>query len=269
MRPFVSRTVVNSTLLQRDHAQWLGIDAAEISVCANGISASPLNAADAKVARAEIRAKYGIAPDAVVITNVGRFSAEKGQQSIVDANAILREKPDLPPFVWLACGDGPTLPAITQAAAARQMHNIVFAGRTTAVREVLAASDVFVMPSDFEGMPNAMMEAMAAGLPCVSTNLTGALDVARDGQEALYYEPRDAVRLAAHLETLLRDPELARAMGARAQTRVHEFSVARFVDTFDTILEGVTARPAPRARQATNNLTNGRPRLRLRSPQAR
>lgn len=244
MTPFVDLVAVNSTLLRDDHAAWVGMNPAEIAVCANGIDIAPVAPAAVAEARSRIRRELGIAETTTVITNVGRFSDEKGQPWLVEANRMLLKR-NLPgPFVWLLCGDGATLPAVRAQAEALGMNNMIFLGRTNAVRDILSASDIFVMPSDFEGMPNAMLEAMAAGLPCVSTNRSGAIDVARDGIEALYYEPRDAVTLAQHLDRLMRDPAAARALGAAAAARVTEFPVERFVHAFEAaVMRTMTAGP--------------------------
>mgnify|MGYP006269550387 CR=1 FL=1 len=235
MRRYVDAMIVNSTLLQQDHAAWAGIPPQIIEVCPNGITATRLPSQEEAAARARVRASYGIADGATVILNVGRFSMEKGQPSLVEANRRLRQLKGLRPFVFLMCGDGATLEEVKASAAS--MDNMIFAGRTDRVAEFLAAADIFVMPSDFEGMPNAMMEAMAAGLPCISTNRSGALDVARHEREALYYEPRDAAGLARHLERWLQNPAEARAFGEAAARRITEFSVDRFVERFERILD--------------------------------
>jgi glycosyltransferase involved in cell wall biosynthesis len=244
MLPMVSKTIVNSTLLQADHAAWVDEPKEEIAVCANGIDITPWPAEQVQEARTRIRRAHGIDDGTVAIVNVGRFSLEKGQASIVEANRLLLERGTAPPFVWLLCGDGPTLPDVKGRADALGMTNIKFLGRTDRVREILCAGDIFVMPSDFEGMPNAMMEAMTHGLACVSTNRTGALDVARPGVEALYYEPRNALHLAMHLQRLLDCPRTRAEFGAAAESRIGEFSVRRTVETFEGILDGITARGA-------------------------
>ena len=243
MLPRVSKVVVNSTLLQRDHAAWVGMDPAAIAVCPNGITATRLDPERAAAARAELRAAHGIAADDIVILNVGRFSNEKGQMSLVEANHLLLQRGTAPPYRIVLCGDGVTLAPVQAAAASHGMTNMIFPGRTDRVRDWLSAADIFVMPSDFEGMPNAMMEAMAAGLPCVSTTMSGALDVARPDREALYYEPRHALQLAQHLERLMQHRDEARAFGCAAKARIEEFSVNRFVTDFETVLDDVRRQP--------------------------
>lgn len=239
MSRYVDAIVTNSTQLKADHANWLMVKEDTITACPNGITIETLPPAEAAERRHAVRAALRIPESARVIVNVGRFSAEKGQQSIVDANALLLERSPSSDAIFLLCGDGPTLAPVRDSAFSRGMTNIRFLGRTDRVQDYLCAADIFVMPSDFEGMPNAMMEAMAYGLPCVSTNRSGALDIARDGIEALYYEPRDAAQLARHLATLLDDPAKASAMGRRARERMQQFTVRRFADHFDRILDAV------------------------------
>ena len=239
MLPQVSRVIVNSTALQHDYATWVGTEPEAIAVCANGIDIAGLPVAEAARLRAQVRDRHKIAPATIVIVHVGRFSGEKGQQSLLNANLHLRERLPGHDICFILCGDGPTMPSVQEFAAKHAMSNVIFAGRTTEVRAYLAAGDIFVMPSDFEGMPNAMMEAMAEGLPCISSDRSGALDVARDREEALYYPPRDDQALARHLERLIRDPDERRRLGSRAQARMKEFTVARFIDHFERLMDDV------------------------------
>ncbi len=239
---WASAIIVNSTFLRRDHSEWSGVAEERIRVCANGVDPGPARpAAERAAVRQRVRAELGASDDTVLIVNVGRFSPEKGQRTIIEANAMLLKRTMPVPFLWALCGDGPTLEPLQQLAQSTGAENIRFLGRTTGVKDVLLAADIFVMPSDFEGMPNAMMEAMTAGLPCISTNRSGAMDVARDGSEALYYEPRDALGLAQHLRALLEHPEERQRLGAAAASRISEFTVERSTKTFDGVLSEVTA----------------------------
>lgn len=239
MQPLVDAVIVNSTPLQRDYAAWLDIDAARIAVCANGIDVAVRPPAEIAAARARIRGQFGIPADAVVILNVGRFSEEKGQMSIARADVELLRRYPRGGFYWLLCGDGPTLDGVRAFAAAQGLRNILFAGRTDEVPAFLSAADLFVMPSDFEGMPNAMMEAMAYGLACVSTSRSGAVDIARDGREALYYAPGDVDRLVEHVARLIDQPALRSGMGRAAAERIKEFSVSHSVETFERVLGAI------------------------------
>jgi glycosyltransferase involved in cell wall biosynthesis len=236
MTPYVSAVITNSTPLRDDHAQWIGIDPSRIDVCANGIELLRLDEAQITEKRRAMRAQLGIADDVQVAINVGRFSAEKGQHTIVAINQRLMRDYG-PRVLWLLCGDGPTLAPVRAQAEAAGMTNVRFLGRITGVQDYLCASDIFVMPSDFEGMPNAMMEAMACGLPCVSTDRSGAIDVARHGQEALFYQVGDLVAMEQHVRFLLDHPDDARAMGRRAQLRLTEFSIGRSLERFEQILD--------------------------------
>jgi glycosyltransferase involved in cell wall biosynthesis len=245
MWPHVATIITNSTLLREDHARWLGFAPDRIRVCANGIDVVPLTHAEIAAKRAQVRERLGIRDHVWVISNVGRFSPEKGQGSLFAANERLRSRYPAGALVWVLCGDGRTMKDFQDQTASLAINNVIFVGRTNDVHDYLCASDAFVMPSDFEGMPNAMMEAMGCGLPCVSTNRSGALDVARDGIEALYYEPRNIDQLVRHLERLIDNKEEARAMGQRAMLRMREFSVQRFVHTFEqTLASGVMTQQA-------------------------
>jgi glycosyltransferase involved in cell wall biosynthesis len=237
MLPQTSAVIVNSTLLRDDYAAWTGTSPQRIKVCPNGISIETFSPAERTAIRDEVRRSYGISEDAVVVTSVARFSPEKGQRSLIEASRLLREQPAARPIVWLLAGDGSLLEDSRRQAQADGADNIVFAGRTRDVARILAASDIFVMPSRFEGMPNAMMEAMASGLASISTTRSGALDIARDGIEAVYYEADDVPRLAALVRQLVDQRERALQIGEAAAERLRRFDVPAFVAGFESILE--------------------------------
>lgn len=227
--------IVNSSLLRDDYAQWAGIDSQQIAVCANGTNLEVPPSSEMAASRCRARAAWGVAADGIVVSNVGRFSPEKGQQRLIRALALLPAE-IASRVTCVLCGDGITLDEVRTLANSLSVTNVRFVGRTTNVWELLAASDIFVMPSDYEGMPNAMMEAMAAGLPCVSTTRSGIRDVARDSIEALFFEPDDDAQLARHLQYLIDYPEAASKLGQAAAHRIGHFTVERLVDCFETAI---------------------------------
>lgn len=239
MAPVLDGIIVNSTFLQDDYSGWVKVAKEKILVCPNGIEPHPLNEKERLFHRNEIRGRYSISDNAIVFMNVGRFSTEKGQTLMAEAFKRLADKYGQENLFCILCGDGPTMEEIKGFAGTNNLKNIIFTGRTGDVHLYLSAADIFVMPSDFEGMPNAMMEAMACGIPCVSTNMTGALDVARDGKEALYVDAGSVEQLFEKLCYLIDNPEERLRLGNSGRERLKEFSVERMVSLFNRHLERI------------------------------
>jgi glycosyltransferase involved in cell wall biosynthesis len=242
MVPWTDAIIVNSSLLRADYAQWMGIAPGRIDICPNGIEPAPNEPDLVARLRLEIRQRLNIPAGAFVLSNIGRFSAEKGQLLLLRAYERLVRETGREDLYAVLCGDGPLLSEARAFAESRGLSHVVFPGRVEDVVSYLSASDVFIMPSNFEGMPNAMMEAMAMGLPCVSTNRSGALDIARDGREALFVETGDAAGLANGIGKLLLDPAERSRLGANARLRLEDFSMEKMTMRFNAILAGVAAR---------------------------
>lgn len=120
---------------------------------------------------------------------------------------------------------------------------VAFLGGRTDVPELLARAEVFVLPSDSEGLPNALLEALAAGTPSVATDIPGNRDVARDGEEALLVPPGDSERLAHALTRVLSDRALASRLGEAGRKRAREFDLERTADCYSELFRSL-ARPA-------------------------
>jgi glycosyltransferase involved in cell wall biosynthesis len=226
MIPFLSGILVNSTPLQEDYAAWLNVSKEKIAVCPNGIDPYHITENEYMSYRMDIRKRYNIDNNAVVIINVGRFSKEKGQLLLAKAFKDVQLNYDNAVYC-LMCGDGYTKEAVKEYAAVNGLKNIIFTGRIDNVQEFLCASDLFVMPSDFEGMPNAMLEAMGYGLPCISTRRSGAMDVARDNIEALYIDVGSVEQLADKLLYLINRPDERSRLGRNARERLQDFSIEK------------------------------------------
>lgn len=101
-------------------------------------------------------------------------------------------------------------------------------GDVNNVREFLQASDIFVLPSLFEGLPNSLLEAMACGLPIIATNIGGITDVVRDNTDGILIEPGNQEHLQMAITRLLEDPKLAENLGRSARKRIaQEYSLDR------------------------------------------
>lgn len=149
---------------------------------------------------------------------VGRFSAEKNLQALVEAVAKLARGLDLE---LVLVGDGPERARLA-AAAQRLGVRLGLPGTVDHRRlpALLAGADAFVLPSWTEGHPKALLEAMSAGVPCVASDVPGNRAVLENDRTGLLFDPADPVALARALERVLGEPALARSLGERARALV-------------------------------------------------
>jgi glycosyltransferase involved in cell wall biosynthesis len=119
-----------------------------------------------KVDSSAVRAEFGLPPDAFLLGHVGRFDRDKNHTHLIAVTAEVRRR--VPNTYLLLVGDGKLRPAIEYDAVRKGVrHRVVFAGGRSDVARLLRAMDVFVFPSQFEGLGLAAVEAQAAGLPCI------------------------------------------------------------------------------------------------------
>jgi glycosyltransferase involved in cell wall biosynthesis len=162
------------------------------------------------------------------IVCVGRLVPEKGQAVLVDALARVRQAGHDVECTFV--GEGRSRARLEDAVAARGVRDAVtFTGALDrdAVRERYLAADAFCLPSFAEGLPVVLMEAMAAGLPVVTTPIAGVPELVEDGRNGLLVAPGRADRLADALAALAADPDLRQRLGAQARETVRrDFNLA-------------------------------------------
>lgn len=157
------------------------------------------------------------------IVSVGRFAYPKDYATLVEALATVDAD-----YSARLVGEGPD-GGVVAAAARRLRGSVELVGTRRDVAQLLAASDIFVLSSRSEGLPISVLEAMAAGLAVVATDVGGMSELVTDGETGFLVPPVDARALAAALGRLLRDPRLRRQFGAAARRRVErDFNLARF-----------------------------------------
>ena len=149
------------------------------------------------------------------VVGVGRFAYPKDFTTLLEAVRLV----DAPCHLRLA-GDGPGLAAVAAEVGRQGLSGRVeLLGARADIPELLAHSDVFVLSSRSEGFPVSVLEAMAAGLPVVATDVGGVAEAVEDGESGLLVPATDAEALARALERLLADGELRRRLGAAGRAR--------------------------------------------------
>lgn len=190
-------------------------------------------------ARAEARRLLDLGPDQPVVGTVGNLTAKKDQAMLLAAFATVL---DASPTARLVMVGGGPLEQDLRARAARMGigASVTFTGVRPDVPRLLPAFDVFALSSRFEGLPIALLEALAAGLPVVATTAGGIPEVVEDGREGFLVAPGDAGAMAGRLLRLIEDPELREAMGEAAATRGVGCdigpAVRRLQDLYDEVL---------------------------------
>ena len=192
-----------------------GIDPDDVMFIPNGIPAPP------PPSGSDVRAELGIAPDAPVIGTVSVLRPQKALDVLLRAtHALIGEFPGLKVLI---AGEGDRRFALEDLTAELGLEDaVMFLGVRTDVPDVLAALDVAVNSSDFEGSALSLMEYMEAARPVVATRVGGNPDLIQDGVNGRLVEPQDPGAFAAAVAELLRDPERAREMGRRGQQRRRE-----------------------------------------------
>jgi len=170
--------------------------------------------------RSEIRIELGIASDAVVLIYVGRMHLEKGVVALVQAfNRLAADFPSIH-LVLVGPDEGALTPALAEAASC--VTRVHCAGLTTQPEKYLAAADIFCLASYREGFGLSIIEAAAAGLPCVAHKIYGVTDAVVDGVTGLLVPARDVDAFVQAIAELVERPDIRENMGLAAIQRVRQ-----------------------------------------------
>jgi len=187
----------------------------------NGVEADRFRPSPADEDRGAMKDRMGIPYDAEVVTFVGPLSHDKGVDTLLLAWPQIV---DLRPRAYLllvgplrpaALAGFPTLESLTS-----DSMRIRATGEIDSVARCLRISDLFVLPTRFEGLPNSLLEAMSSGIACVASRIPSTEEITENGRSAVLVEPGDPARLVEAVAALLDDPERRRALGAAARERI-------------------------------------------------
>lgn len=190
-------------------------------------------------ARDRVRADLGLRPDDLAMIVVARLTWEKGFGVLAEALRRLPPAPNRP--VLLVAGDGPARGDVEAALRGAGTARVRMLGNRADVPDLLSAADLFVFPTLHENLSNALLEAMAHGLPVVASAVGGNVEVLRDGGGRLV-PAGDPTALADALAALLADAGTRARLGARARrTVVDRYSLDAMLGSLDTAYQRILA----------------------------
>jgi len=180
--------------------------------------------------RRACRDELGIPADAVVMLRVGTLSEKKGISYLIDAWPHVKQRC---PNAWLVSVGGEAIPEDLAKYANSDNERVrVVPNRVEGVEPFLQAADTFVLPSLAEGLSNALLEAQAAGLPCVVTDVGGNCDVVQHEVNGLVIPPGDATALGAAMVRLATSHAERQRMGAAARREAGHFNIAGVAEKY-------------------------------------
>lgn len=237
----------NSHRTKNDLERFYGADPEKISVVHNGVDSLRFSPANRRF-RGEVRRRYGIDEDAVLILFVGEYR-RKGLATAIRAMGLVND----PRLHLLAVGKGNQEEYAEIAREAGVSERLTLAGPSRDIERVFGAADMFVFPTFYEPFGMVITEAMASGLPVITSRRAGAAELIAEGQSGFLVErPGDAQELAEKVQALLDDPALRTAVGenAREAASTHDWKKVgeQTVDLYARITGNARPGPAPLAK---------------------
>jgi glycosyltransferase involved in cell wall biosynthesis len=232
-------TVMVSRATQRQFAANLGLNEARLTVVPNGV---PIRRGNAE----RVRAEFGVRPGECVMLAVGTLERHKGHEVLLDALARLEARGLSTPWRLIIAGGrgGDRHEALTDCVRDEGWDERVhIVTNRDDIPDLLALADIFVMPSLWEGLPMALLEAMIAGKAIVASATAGIPEAIANGHDGLLVPPADVGALAEALLSVLVDPVRRVALGKAAATRSHsDFTVQVMADRYEMLYTDASRR---------------------------
>jgi glycosyltransferase involved in cell wall biosynthesis len=235
---FADKLIAVSDEVREYHIAKTGVPASKVEVIENGVDVRRFSGMEptGNVGRSQpkgwkIRSEFGISPDAVLFGIIGRLKPQKDHVTFLKAAAEILYR-GVPNARFLVIGDGPLRPELMQLAdELRLFPSLIFTGQRSDIPQILAALDVLVFSSRWEGLPVTLLEGMAASKPIVATAVDGIKGVAIPDVTALLVPPDNPLPLADACLKLCDDPDLRARMGRAGFERVStRYSLSAMID---------------------------------------
>ncbi|MEY2500667.1 MAG: hypothetical protein QOI07_1001 [Verrucomicrobiota bacterium] len=233
---WASKIIFNSRYVVEYAKREEGIRDEQVVVIPNGVADLR---AQALQYRETTRRELKLDSETIVLGSVGRLHSQKNHTLLLRACAKLPVA--RPAWKLLVVGDGPDKEKLERLASDLGLEtHILWLGARAEVEKLLAAMDVFVHTADFEGMPNALMEAMAMGLPVIASEIDGARELIRDGLDGYLVPAGNVAMFSERIQTVMNDPDLARRFGENAHASVlAAFGLPQMVQAYHSLLQSL------------------------------
>ncbi|MHB1001843.1 MAG: glycosyltransferase family 4 protein [Armatimonadota bacterium] len=206
-----SRLIVNSNKCKEEFIRYYNVSPDRITVVHNGVDCDKFSPSATAELRDEVRRELGLAPDDIVVSYVGSGFHRKGLDTLVEAVGRIKQTVCIK---ILIAGRG-NRDVCNQIAARYGIGDrLVWLGQSESVARVYSASDIFALPTRYDPFANSTMEALASGLPVVTTSSNGVSEILDDGVSAFITPAADSNALAERLELLACDESMRMRIGA-------------------------------------------------------
>lgn len=212
------RMVAVSEAIKNDIIKYDNIEPSKILVIPNGIDTKKF---DPERKFINVREELSIKTDDIVVGFIGRLVPAKGLEYLIDAVLHLKDK--YKKLKLIIIGNGSIINDLKDNTRKNKVHkHVIFTGERRDIPDILSCIDIFVMPSVAEGLPNALLEAMAMGKPVVATKVGGIPEVIQNGINGLLVPPHDAGSLAEAIISLIDNDNLAKKIGQASREFILE-----------------------------------------------
>jgi glycosyltransferase involved in cell wall biosynthesis len=237
---FTDKVVAVSNAVKKDIVHFDRIPEGNVEVIYNGVEAQIFM----NKKRDEVRSALGMPSDSPVVGTTGRIKEQKGQKYLIEAVSTLIK--DYPLIRLLIIGDGPLMGEMKRYADSLGINdNVIFLGTRRDVPDLLSAIDIFVLPSLWEGLGIALLEAMAAGKPVIATNIGPFREIVNTEEVGRLVPVKSSEAIASSIEFLLNDRSLLEEIGSAARKKVlTSFDINKTVDTYSSLFEEILRQKA-------------------------
>lgn len=233
--------ITNSAMCKGEIVACYGVPERDITVVNNGVDHADFSPLVRSELRDQSRSAFGLTEDDVAVLYVGTGFDRKGLDTLIRALGLLGS----PSARLLVVGSGDTDRLMRLAAECGVADRITWCGKSSDVSRFYAASDLFALPTRYDPFANSTMEALASGVPVITTRSNGASEILQDGRDAFVTDANDSEGLADRLRLLISDADLRARIGAAGRIAAEPYSWERTARETMDVYESLTCHQSP------------------------